>query len=115
MAYIKLKEWQSAELDATAAILLDPCHIKSYQRRSMARSLQGKLRASLHDLYHAQTILLEMNEKSEEMQKIHSDIDKVESLLLQAVHKAPKKLIRNEIESTDLPCSTYIESSVMTV
>lgn len=67
----------------------------------MARSLQGKLRASLHDLYHAQMILLDVNEKSEEMQKTHSDIDKVECLLLQAVHKAPKKLIRIEIESTE--------------
>jgi phosphosulfolactate phosphohydrolase-like enzyme len=93
MAYIKVKEWQSAESDATAAINLDPFHIKSYQRRSMARSSQGKLRASLHDLYRARMILSGIKETNEEMHRIHSDIDKIESLLLQAIKKAPKKLI----------------------
>lgn len=103
MTYIKLKEWQSAESDATAAIHLDPLHIKSYQRRSVARSSQGKLRASLHDLYHARMILsgITNNSKEEEMHTLQKDIDKVESLLLKAVQKAPKKLIPINLIFTD--------------
>ena len=51
MAYLKMKEWGSAERDADRAIAIDPTHVKSYQRRSAARVSLGKLRAALarHD------------------------------------------------------------------
>lgn len=93
MTYIKMKEWQNAEVDATLALNIDPLHLKSYQRRSIARQSQGKIRASLLDLYRVRTIAENLNDNSDHIIKIQQDIDKMQSLLLQAIKKAPKKSI----------------------
>ena len=50
MAHLKLKCWLQAEADATSALLIDPLHFKSYQRRCVARLSMGKVRAAMQDI-----------------------------------------------------------------
>lgn len=67
MAYLRLKEYHNAESDATAALLIDPNHLKSLHRRATARKpgpfsrliylligdALGKHRAALVDIHAA--------------------------------------------------------------
>ena len=50
LCMLKLKEWRRAEADASLALLHDPRHVKSLQRRAAARSSMGLHRAALADL-----------------------------------------------------------------
>lgn len=52
----KLKEFGKAEGDTDAALRVDPRHVKSLQRRAVARNALGKHRAALGDLQTAAEI-----------------------------------------------------------
>lgn len=97
MAYLKIKDWNKAEIDATSTINIDPLHWKAYQRRSVARSSLGKIRASLKDLQTAKRILESKEEKDSStaatLKKIDADLEQVRLALLEAARKAPKKMI----------------------
>ena len=56
MAYLKLKQFHNAEIDATAALAIDSTHVKSLQRRATARDALGKHRAALVDVISALNI-----------------------------------------------------------
>ena len=105
MAYLKLKDWQNAESDSSAAIELDKFHVKSYQRRSTARLALGKVRASLKDLHLAKKAITSMKKKmvldpSEEkkkkgqMQPCDIKTKHVEAELRRIIKHAPKRKIK---------------------
>lgn len=56
MCHLKTRDWIKAEKDATAALNIDPRHVKSYQRRSAAKVALGKLRSALKDLMVAEEV-----------------------------------------------------------
>jgi len=49
MAYLKLKNTQAAEDDASAALAIDGSHVKSLYRRGIARVALGRLRDAVMD------------------------------------------------------------------
>lgn len=49
----QLKEFGKAESDCDAALRVEPGHVKSLQRRAVARNALGKHRAALSDLQTA--------------------------------------------------------------
>ena len=83
-----MKEWAKAESDATSALNIDPSHVKSYHRRSIARSSLGKIRASLQDLHMAKTFA---ENGSNDLKRIGVEIEKVRMMMSAAIEKAPKK------------------------
>lgn len=85
--YVKLKDWQRAEEDASTALTLDPLHVKSYERRSMARLNLGKNRAALRDLYMAQAAA------NKQGLSLKINFSKAEKALLDTVHRAPKRTL----------------------
>ena len=98
MAHLKKRDWRKAEDDASSALAIDPSHVKSYHRRSVARASLGLLRAALLDLSRAEAELelLEAEDGSgggtSNLQKsIASERRRVESLLRAAVKRAPKR------------------------
>ena len=96
MAHLKKKDWLKAEDDATMALSIDASHVKSYQRRSVARASLGKLRAALLDLSRAQVELESLGATTggdiSGMQKsIAAERKRVESLLRAAMKRAPKR------------------------
>eukprot|EP00979_Chaetoceros_neogracilis_P019466 scaffold12402_cov246-Chaetoceros_neogracile.AAC.1 len=93
MAHLKLKQWAKAESDASSALNIDPSHFKSYQRRSMARSSLGKIRASLQDLFKAKALAENSDEGLKILKRIYADIEKVKAMLTEAILKAPKKKV----------------------
>mmetsp|Transcript_7564 Transcript_7564/g.11062 ORF Transcript_7564/g.11062 Transcript_7564/m.11062 type:complete len:281 (-) Transcript_7564:94-936(-) len=91
MVQLKLKDWQRAESDASSALQMDIAHVKSYQRRSVARSSLGKIRASLKDLYFARAAA-EKNGMNHH--RIPTDsFSKVELVLRKVVKRAPRRKI----------------------
>jgi len=125
MAYLKVKDWQKAESDATSALNLDPTHTKSHQRRSVARSSLGKIRASLQDLHCAKALAQKsgnngtgtgtdasINSTSQmEVQKIDADLVKVESMLLEATKRAPKRKIQIKVIGKEHSHSQEMDAS----
>lgn len=53
---LQLKEFVKAEADSDAALRVEPRHVKSLQRRAVARNALGKHRAALADLQYAAQI-----------------------------------------------------------
>ncbi len=88
MAYLKLKDWKNAESDSSIALKIDPFHVKSYQRRSLARYWLGKLRASLRDLCLAENCPAFKSSKAFLKEK-----QKVQKALLDAVKRAPRRKV----------------------
>jgi len=91
MAYLKVKEWATAEIDASSALDIDNLHVKSYQRRSTARLNLGKLRASLKDLCLAEAAAFEVSVKVPS--RIQFDKKKVKDALHLAIKRAPRRKI----------------------
>ena len=95
MAHLKKKDWLKAEDDASMALTFDASHVKSYQRRSVARASLGKLRAALLDLSRAEVELESLGAAGGDvsgMQKsIAAERKRVESLLRAAMKRAPKR------------------------
>jgi len=92
MAYLKVKDWVHAEEDTTTALNIDPLHTKSYQRRSVARTSLGKLRAALQDLNMAQEAATKTGVTSAS-KEIAMEKQKIESMLIEAMEKAPKRKV----------------------
>jgi tetratricopeptide (TPR) repeat protein len=55
-ANLLLKEYRGAICDATAALRLDPTHVKSWMRRATARTSLGMHEAAARDLRVAHTL-----------------------------------------------------------
>ena len=95
MAHLKRKDWLKAEDDASMALTIDASHVKSYQRRSVARASFGKLRAALLDLSRAEVELESLGATGGDisgMQKsIAAERKRVESMLRAAMKRAPKR------------------------
>jgi len=96
MAHLKKRDWRKAENDASSALAIDPSHVKSYHRRSVARASLGMLRAALLDLSRAEAKLEDGpvggNKTPRDLQKsIASGRRRVESLLRAAMKRAPKR------------------------
>lgn len=53
MTHLKLGQFEAAVKDATQALALDPCHVKSLQRRASAYVKQGMDHAALRDVEKA--------------------------------------------------------------
>lgn len=53
MTHLKLGQYEAAVKDATQALALDPCHIKSLKRRATAYVKQGMDHAALRDVERA--------------------------------------------------------------
>jgi len=103
MAYLKLKEWNKAENDASYALKIEPNHMKSLLRRATARNALGKHRAAVLDLLKADE--LEPGNKS-----VKAELGKARELLKNAVNRAPMvpvKVVfadgREEIEAVEGP------------
>jgi hypothetical protein len=102
MAHLKMKHWIQAESDATSAIEIDNLHLKSYQRRCVARLSMGKVRLAMMDICSAQDCSeLELKAKcvgendSKTTELARNDInmlrEKVEKALVDAARKAPRR------------------------
>ena len=102
MAHLKKRDWRKAEDDASSALAIDPSHVKSYHRRSVARASLGMLRAALLDLSRAEAELELLededgsggggNKTPRDLQKsIASERRRIESLLRAAMKRAPKR------------------------
>ena len=99
MAYLKLKDWKNAESDSSIALKIDPFHVKSYQRRSLARYWLGKLRASLRDL-----CLAENCPTFESSKAFLKEKQKVQKALIDAVKRAPRRKVSvAQDPGTDIP------------
>lgn len=109
MAFLKLKQWKKAAADATSAIVLDPTHLKSYQRRALARSSLGMIRSALLDLNQAKALATKTPDEDVVMATIEKDCQKLSKMLLKAIEKAPLKKISidfvGEKEAKPLPPS----------
>ena len=112
MAHLKKRDWRKAEDDASSALVIDPSHVKSYHRRSVARASLGMLRAALLDLSRAEAELEDGpvggNKTPRDLQKsIASGRRRVESLLRAAMKRAPKRcnvpivVVRDEEEGEE--------------
>ena len=96
MAHLKKKDWLKAEDDASMALTIDPSHVKSYQRRSVARASLGKLRAALLDLSRAEAELGSLDSSSGGsvggmLKSLAAERKRVESLLRAAMKRAPRR------------------------
>lgn len=97
---LKLKEWRRAEADASLALLHDPRHVKSLQRRAAARSSMGLHRAALADLAAAaEADELNNNNNSStssssSAKSIQAETRKVKELLRATMRHAPKVQVR---------------------
>jgi tetratricopeptide (TPR) repeat protein len=87
LAYLKTKHWSKAELAATVALRLSPCHSKSLHRRSVANKQQGKLRAALVDVCVACDVA---DGQKEEITALKY---KIENALVDATKKAPRRRV----------------------
>lgn len=108
MAYLKIKDWKNAEEDSSYALKQDPLHAKSYQRRAMAMVAQGKLRAGLKDLNLADSC----SERSSHKELLREK-KKVQTLLLEAIRRAPKRDL-NIIEISEPNSSFTVDSKIST-
>lgn len=98
MAYLKLKDWKRAEVDASSALGLDPKHVKSYQRRASARFRLGKIRAALGDIEGAESFLEDcdvMNERTLLSLKKTISLEKKKMIgcLYDIIQKSPRRRI----------------------
>ncbi len=99
MAHLKMKHWTQAESDATSALEIDNLHLKSYQRRCVARLSMGKVRLALMDICSAQDCSeLESkaqcvgdNDSKTTKNEINMLREKVEKALVDAALKAPRR------------------------
>lgn len=107
MTFLKLKDWQNAESDASSAIKLDKFHVKSYQRRSAARLALGKVRASLRDLNLAKEALKQSNkvtgigtidDNKKMLQTCDVKTHQIEAELRRIVQSAPKRNVKIQIQ-----------------
>ena len=98
MTYLKIKEYVTAEQDATSALSLDQSHIKSYQRRSKARIALGKFRAAIKDLDYAIFLDKEQDDEDDNT-KIKKELQKEKEycvqLFIRAIRSCPKRRIKN--------------------
>lgn len=109
MVNLKLKDWHSAESDATTALQLDVLHFKSLQRRSAARMALGKVRASLKDLYDANSVLGILNQKGLPAQgdqngKLPQEIStkQAEAELIKVMNKAPRREVAVQVQKAHI-------------
>ena len=98
---LKLKEWRRAEADASLALLHDPRHVKSLQRRAAARSSMGLHRAALADLAAAaegdelsSSNNTSSTSSSSSAKSIQAETRKVKELLRATMRHAPKVQVR---------------------
>lgn len=97
MAHLKKKDWLKAEDDASMALTIDASHVKSYQRRAVARASLGKLRAALLDLSRAEAELEALDASGGGVagggmqRSIAAERKRIESLLRAAMKRAPKR------------------------
>ncbi|CAM9595111.1 unnamed protein product, partial [Hapterophycus canaliculatus] len=105
MAYLKLKEFGKAEADTDAALRVDPRHVKSLQRRAVARNALGKHRAALGDLQTA----AEIDPSSKQVRK---DLNKTLETLKTVMRRAPKSHVK--VESVSLPAPKPHGNSAIT-
>lgn len=110
MAFLKLKQWKKAATDATSAIVLDPTHLKSYQRRALARSSLGMIRSALLDLNQAKILATNTPDEDVVMAVIEKDCEKLSRMLLKAIEKAPLKKIDFVGEKVTAPLPPPIDS-----
>lgn len=118
MAHLKLKDWQSAESDATSAIKLDRNHVKSYRRRSIARSALGKARASLKDLYLAQEIIKAVyttDDQKAQNQNGGIKISQAEAELRRIIHNAPKRKVDIQSQTLETKSDGYDDGDYETI
>ena len=87
MAYIKMKEYLRAETDSTAALAIEPAHVKSLTRRATARNAIGRHRAALQDLIRAAE--LEPGNK-----QVRVEMQRAKEMLRSAVNRAPMVAVR---------------------
>ena len=126
MAHLKKKDWLKAEDDASMALTIDASHVKSYQRRSVARASLGKLRAALLDLSRAEAELESLDASGGGvtgvggMQRgIAAERKRVESLLRAAMKRAPKRcnvpivLVREEEKKEEIVEELSISDDVV--
>ena len=85
MAYIKAKNFASAEEDCSSALRLNPEHVKSWNRRGTARNKLGRHRAALRDF--ESVLLYEPRNK-----QAINEIRKTREAIKISIKKAPKKL-----------------------
>ncbi len=112
MAHLKLKDWHSAESDATIAINLDALHFKSYQRRSVARLSLGKVKAALKDLQIAKSTLKvlrirqDTSEGGNQSDELPRDIDTypIQNELLKIMKNAPRRRISIKVSKGSRAC-----------
>jgi hypothetical protein len=103
MAHLKLKDWRNAESDASSAIKIDELHIKSYQRRSVARLALGKIRSALKDLYLANAALTKTkamsvgNDPKKQRMSQNINTSQIEAELRKVIKSAPKRRIHIQI------------------
>ena len=105
LCMLKLKEWRRAEADASLALLHDPRHVKSLQRRAAARSSMGLHRAALADLAAA-AVADELHSNnnnnsssgngssSSSGKSIQAETRKVKELLRATMRHAPRVQVR---------------------
>lgn len=87
MSYLKVRDWEKAEKDASLAVKLNSKHTKSFQRRATARFRLGKLRACLKDLQLAESTLLSSNNEITD-----SQIESLRKEIFQEKNRAIKAL-----------------------
>ncbi|RIA98520.1 hypothetical protein C1645_95935 [Glomus cerebriforme] len=93
MAYLKLKNWENAEIDCTSGLILHPDNPKALWRRGIARRELGKLEEAKKDLQDA--LRLEPNDKA-----VKEELDKV----LNAIESAtPNKADTAQINEVPVP------------
>ena len=112
LAHLKVKEWAKAESDATSALNIDPSHVKSYHRRSIARSSLGKIRASLQDLHRAKMFAENAKDECNDLKRIGVDIEKVRMMMSAAIEKAPKKNVPIRMTSKVPPLQKSVKEVI---
>jgi RNA polymerase II-associated protein 3 len=85
MAYLKGKNFASAEEDCSSALRLNPKHVKSWNRRGTARNKLGRHRAALRD-FEAVLVYEPRNKQA------INEIRKTREAIKISVKKAPKKI-----------------------
>ena len=99
MTQLKLKDWINAEADANEALRLDSTHVKSYQRRSVARLHLGKLRAALCDIQMALDVVDPTRHPKDT--SVHKSLlveeQRIRQALMKAIHEAPKRKLQVSI------------------
>ena len=106
MSYLKLKDWENAERDASSALKIDEAHVKSYHRRAIARCRLGKIRASIKDLKIAENILLSNSDKSTASNALYKEICREKTRTINVLHdtilNAPRRSVTVNLSQSNV-------------